>query len=363
MFVIRPITDDDFDQMMALASDAGYGFTSLLPKKSYIMDRIKRSISEQAPLFVLEELSSKRVIGTTGVKKSAGKAKSPFYSFRIETAHRHSKTLGIKNAVRTLHLNHQFKGPTEVGTLMLLPEYRHAQQGLGRLLSLCRFLHVAEFPHQYNNNILAEMRGLSDGNGESVFWEAIGRHFFKLDFDDADRQSAIDKRFIADLMPIYPIYIPLLPKEARDVIGRVHPDAKPAQKILVSEGFRFNNLVDIFDGGATMQAHRDEIRTVRESKHYHIKEIAEIEEAELIGRKLDDPHKPRKDMMLIMAKYKPHFRCALGYGQIVKGKRGIRISPQTAEALQVQIDDTIRVAPLYPSPSNSSLDIEPDKIF
>jgi arginine/ornithine N-succinyltransferase beta subunit len=52
-----------------------------------------------------------------------------------------------------------------------------------------------------------------------------GRHFFGIDFGEADRLSVVNKKFIADLMPDHPIYIPLL---AEDCAGR-HRQAAPRE--------------------------------------------------------------------------------------------------------------------------------------
>jgi len=103
--------------------------------------------------------------------------------------------------------------------------------------------------------------------GVSPFWEAVGRHFFQMDFAEADKLSATtDNQFILDLTPQHPIYVDLLPQDARDVIGKCHKDGEGARKLLEWEGFSFSNVVDIFDGGPLVSAKRDTIRTLRESK-------------------------------------------------------------------------------------------------
>ena len=56
------------------------------------------------------------------------------------------------------------------------------------------------------------MRGWQAETGRSPFWDHLGSKFFGLGFDSADHLSAVgDKRFIAELMPKYPIYVDLLP--------------------------------------------------------------------------------------------------------------------------------------------------------
>ena len=67
------------------------------------------------------------------------------------------------------------------------------------------------------------MRGVSDGNGHSPLWDALGAKFFDMEFSEADTLSGLgNKAFIAELMPKYPIYLPMLPDAARAVVGRVH---------------------------------------------------------------------------------------------------------------------------------------------
>jgi len=48
-------------------------------------------------------------------------------------------------------------------------------------------------------------------------------------------------------------------------------------KMLEREGFQFDCYVDIFDGGPTMVAPTDQIRTIRESRELVLAEIAEGE--------------------------------------------------------------------------------------
>jgi arginine/ornithine N-succinyltransferase beta subunit len=53
------------------------------------------------------------------------------------------------------------------------------------------------------------------------------------------------KTFIAELMPAYPIYVSLLPDDAREAIGQVHANTSPARAILEKEGFSWRGSVDI----------------------------------------------------------------------------------------------------------------------
>jgi arginine N-succinyltransferase len=162
-------------------------------------------------------------------------------------------------------LTNEFVGYTEVGTLFLREAHRGG--GAGRLAAQSRYLLMASCPERFGEMVLAELRGVVDAKGDTPFWDAIGRHFFAMDFTEADILSAVsDNQFILDLMPKYPIYVDLLPPEAREVIGRCHADGVGALKLLEWEGFRFERTVDIFDGGPLVAAPRKLIRTVRESR-------------------------------------------------------------------------------------------------
>jgi arginine N-succinyltransferase len=72
--------------------------------------------------------------------------------------------------------------------------------------------------------------------------------------------------FNSDLMPKHPVYVAMLDDEARSAIGMPHPTGRAAMRMLEDEGFRHDGYVDIFDGGPTMTARTDDVRSVREAR-------------------------------------------------------------------------------------------------
>jgi len=274
MLVIRPVRSDDVAALVDLAAQIGsFGLTTL-PKDAEILRRRVRDsehgfgrITEAEPrgesyLFVMEETATGRVVGTAGVVSKVG-GFEPFYAYRIETSVHESRMLGIRREIRMLHLVKEHDGPCEIGSMFLHPDFR--SRGAGRTLSLARFLFMAEHPSCFDPVVIAEMRGVVDDRGHSAFWDAVGRHFFEIDYPKADHLSVVNKRFIADLMPEHPLYIPLLPAAAQAVIGRVHPETEAALAILAAEGFTFTGMVDIFEAGPIVSCRRDDLRLVRES--------------------------------------------------------------------------------------------------
>ena len=162
-------------------------------------------------------------------------------------------------------LVNDFSGSTEVGTLFVHPEARGG--GVGRLLAQSRYLLMAAAPQRFHSRVIAELRGVFDEQGRSPFWEGAIRKFFRMDFDAADELSGTsDNQFIHDLMPKHPIYLDLLPEDARTAVGEVHEDGRGAKRLLEWEGFRYDRFIDVFDGGPLVSATRDDIRTISESR-------------------------------------------------------------------------------------------------
>src|SRR4051812_41468027 len=273
MVLIRPVTSADLDQLLELAHMAGVGLTTLPKDRELLSKRIARSVRSfdklperpggESYLFVMHDSETKRIVGACGIYSKVG-GFQPFYGYRIETVVFESKQINVRTEVPILMLHEDHDGPCEIGSLFLHPAWR--KDGNGRLLQLVRFLFIAEHPDWFETPVVSEIRGVTDANGQSPFWAAIGHHFFGIDFAEADRLSIVNKKFIADLMPDHPIYIPLLPAEAQAVIGKPHKESAKAVTNLEREGFTYSGMVDIFDAGPLMSCARDEIRTVRASR-------------------------------------------------------------------------------------------------
>ena len=252
--------------------------TNLPPDRETLTERLAESVASvtaevsepgaETYLFVLEDRATGAVVGTSGIYARIGFGKL-FYSYKILTLTQTSNELGITVTSRLLQLVNDFTGLTEIGMLYLSPDYR--KDGNGRLLGVTRYLFMAEFPDRFVDEVMAEIRGWFDDDGRSPFWDALGRHFFGMAFPKADFLSAIsNNQFIADLMPKHPIYIDLLAPEAQAVIGKPHRETRPALELLKQEGFRYHDYVDIFDGGPTVQARRQNIRSIRDSRKAEI---------------------------------------------------------------------------------------------
>ncbi len=334
MQVVRPVKMTDLKALHELAHLTGYGLTTLSRDVDLLRKRIQESEGAckgegdkprgESYLFVLEDLKAGRVVGTSGIASKVG-GFEPFYSYRVETVVHESKELGIRKEIKTLHLVAEHNGPCEIGSLFLHPEYRVG--GNGRLLSLSRFLYMAQNPGRFDPMVIAEMRGVIDDKGRSAFWDAVGKHFFELDFSKADALSLVNKKFIADLMPRHPIYVPILPQEAQAVIGEVHTQTRPAIELLKSEGFKWSGMVDIFEAGPVMVAKLEDIRSVKESV---VGKVVEVMDGEIEGT-----------AMHVMS-LRADWRCARV--NVVVKEGGVMMGKEDAEGLGVKVGDEVRWA-------------------
>ena len=339
MLIVRTVREDDLDSLFDLIQKSEFGLTTLKISKTELESRIERSLfafrqkdarpQGQPYVFVMEDKSNGRLVGTCAIYSKTG-GFEPMYSYEIKKSIHRSEELGVQKEIDTLHLREQHDGPTEIGSLFLSPDYWGG--GHGRLLSMSRFLFLAEFRDRFENNVIAEMRGVVDSNGISPLWSALGSHFFQMDFPKAETLTTQSKKIIADLMPRHPIYLPLLPQDAQQVIGKVHSNTEPALAMLVKEGFERRGLVDLFDGGPTIECALDNIRAVRESQFGTVGAIAESVE---------------NGKQQIISNSRLDFRTCLG--KIHWDGETATIDEVTALRLDLKKDDSLRSVNLKPS--------------
>ncbi|EPF70790.1 arginine N-succinyltransferase [Acinetobacter gyllenbergii] len=336
MMIIRYIQQKDIHDLYHLAQKAGFGLTSLQPDMEILAARIDRAIktvegklekSEQGYLFALEDITLHKVVGVCGIEVALG-LKEPWYNFHVGTQVHSSEPLNVYKALPTLYLSNNHTNCSELCTLFLDPDYRLNKNG--KFLSKVRFLFLSAFRQYFEETIVAEMRGFSDENGRSPFWDAVGHKFFDMEFTKADYLSGTGKKaFIAELMPRHPLYVDMLPDEAKAVIAAVHPNTVPAYNLLIEEGLRYKGYVDIFDAGATLQADIENLRAIRDS---HVV-TAKVESSDLIALG-DEPYIVANDDY-------ENFRAILTYSQ--PDSKQVILNEEQAHQLHVKAGASVRL--------------------
>lgn len=281
-FRVRAAHRGDLQHLYEMAKLTGGGFTNLpadrkslrakLERAEHAFSRDSDTLSDELFLLVLENIETGEIRGTGQIFTHVGQ-RWPFYSYRLGTLTQHSQELDRTFRADMLTLSTDLEGSSEVGGLFLHPGERAG--GLGLLIARSRYLFIKNHRQRFADRVLAELRGVIDEAGASPFWDGLAGRFFGMNFQDADQFNAIHgNQFIADLMPKHPVYTAMLPEAARAAIGIPHPSGRAAMRMLENEGFAHTDYIDIFDGGPTMIAQTDQIRSIREAKDSIIIAIA-----------------------------------------------------------------------------------------
>lgn len=225
-----------------------------------------RSIRQRKYVFVLWDRERDQAVGTSMIVGQLGRRDAPYIYFDVLDEEKYSHALDKHFHHTVLRIGFSYDGPTEIGGLVVSPEYRGAPERLGLLISYVRFLFIGRHRELFKDKILAELLPPLETDGTSHLWEALGRHFTDMSYAEADLLSSENKDFIRDLFPSGSIYASLLSKEAQNGIGKVGPQTKGVEKMLRRVGFRYAERIDPFDGGPHFVASADEITLVRETK-------------------------------------------------------------------------------------------------
>lgn len=255
-FIVRSVRHEDIGQLTDLARQ--FNLLNLPGDKKVITQKVERSLAafqgnlskEQSEyLFVVEDTEESQIVGSSLIMAKHGTEEIPHSYFKISKRSHYSDDLGIGFIHQILRFQTDEDGPTEIGGLLVDRGYRKRPEKLGKQISLSRFLYMALHPERFEKRILCELTPPLTDEGRSEFWEALGRRFTGLPYQEADLLSQNHKEFIGALFPEQDIYLCLLDAKARAVLGRVGEHTKPAQHLLESIGFKYLEEVDPFDGG------------------------------------------------------------------------------------------------------------------
>lgn len=271
MFVIRQALPDDAPTLLKLARMVH--FINLPADKDIIASKIsrsRRSFSGELTdahlrqfMFVLEDTDSGSVIGTSGVICQISWPGWPQIYLQLRRREHFSRDLNTGAVHMTLQVMTDESGPSELGGLILAPGYRGHRERLGSLLSLVRFHFVGLHRALFQERILAELMGPLTPDSRTLFWEFFGRRFIPLSYAEADAFCQHSKEFMTSLLPKEEMYASILPAEARNLIGRVGEETRPAKAMLEKQGFVYLDRCDPFDGGPYLEARRDDIPLVK----------------------------------------------------------------------------------------------------
>jgi arginine N-succinyltransferase len=281
-YEIRGATLIDEEQLLALARHLNT--VNLPDNRRSVHDLLqhaeesfagKVSVAKRRYVFLLWDLEQGRAIGSSSIIAQLGRRDAPYIYFDVLDEERYSRSLDKHFHHTVLRLGFSYKGPTELGGLVVLPELRRSPERLGRFVSYSRFAFIAGRREAFRDQLLAELLPPLEPDGTSHLWEALGRRFTGLSYAEADILSSRDKDFIRDLFPLGEIHTSLFDDRARDVIGRVGEQTTGVERLLRAVGFRYARRVDPFDGGPHFVAPTEEVSLIRESRRVRLSGVLE----------------------------------------------------------------------------------------
>ncbi len=257
-----------------------------------LVDRSVRSFNGkiQAPLereylFVLEDRGRGLVIGTSLVIAQHGTYEAPHTYYQVSEREHYSATLQRHFRHQVLSIGYNYAGPTEIGGLIVDLPFRGRPEKPGKQLSYVRFLFIAMHRRRFRDKVLAELLPPLLPDGRSLLWEAVGKKFTGLSYQEADRLSRQNKEFIKELFPASDIYASLFPERTQRVIGEVGMESRAVQQMLQRIGFKYVERIDPFDGGPHYEAPTAEISLVKRFRNCKVAEesLAGSTEEMLVG--------------------------------------------------------------------------------
>lgn len=288
MFTIRPVKTADLNQLFDLSQLLV--FINLPADIDKLAEKINISINsfsnpslkkeDNYYIFVIEEIKTKKVVGVSMIHGQHGTEKEPHFYLKVNKEQKYSESLNTGFIHGTLKFGMETEGWSEIGGLILHPDYRGHKDKVGKQLSFVRFLYMGLNPDQFTEIVHSELMPPFTSTGDSPLWEAIGRRFLNMDYSDADLLSRKNKEFILSLYPSENIYVTLLPTDARNAIGKVGKETEPVKKMLESIGFCYTNEIDPFDGGPHFRAYLSDISLVRTMIKRKLKYVKNLDKLE-----------------------------------------------------------------------------------
>jgi arginine N-succinyltransferase len=274
VFRVRDVEPRDLDDLLRLSKQAVFlnlpsdrlQLTRLITRSQSSFKTRERTLEKDKYVFVLEDMNEGRVVGTSSIIAQHGSPAEPHTYFQVLTKKKVSKSIHIGFLHQVLRLGFDYDGPTEIGGLVILPEYRGHAEKLGKFLSFARFLFIAARRTQFKEDLLSELMPPFNERGESAIWEELGRKFTNLRYDEADRLSRRNMEFFTSLFPEGDIYTCMLSGDAREAIGQVGEETLPVKKMLEGIGFKYNNMIDPFDGGPHYWAKTSQVGPVKRTQ-------------------------------------------------------------------------------------------------
>ncbi len=342
-FVTRLAQPRDLDALAALSEHADPRVYTLARGRHAVGQAIERSLesvtrevdvpADEHYLLVLEretEGGGGELIGTAALRSTAG-SQGTFFCFRNDVIHHASHDLKVSTNVHVLTLSSDLTGHSQL--LSYFVDGARVPRAAAAQLSRARLVLVAAERQRFAQRFFVSLAGWCDEALASPFWDALGRRFFGMDFIEAERavSGARNRTLIVELMPHYPVYVPLLPPAAQAAIGQLHEQATLPYEILGAEGFEADSYVDLFDGGPILEAHASRLRTLANART-------------LVAQPLPRGLDAATPVLLARTRALQDFRCVDGLASVHADDGVVLLPAALMRSLQVEAGERVLVS-------------------
>ena len=341
MILLREVKPRDIDKLYALAERLN---TLNLPADRARLEQIIAKsqdsfggrydgVKDREYVFVMVEPELDKIIGSCMIIAQHGTYARPSVYFRVHQEQMYSQTIQKHFVHQTLQLTFNYDGPTEIGGLILDPEWRGHKLKLGKILSFVRFLYIGMHRDWFRDEIVAELLPPLREDGGSDLWDYVGANFPGLDYMTADKISRENIEFIRGLFPSSPLYTCMLPAKIKAQIGQVGESTLPVKRMLSNIGFQYDYSIDPFDGGPTYKVKTEQCVPVTRTRMMRfagwLEDGEEADGVALVGFDLPGAHEVR-------------FRAAFVEYRIDEvSKKGVYLRGKKLEKLLMQPGDAI----------------------
>ena len=150
MFFIRDVAPKDLDDLQQAAAHLdSVNLPDDRTALARIIDRSQRSfasaltggtgelaVADRCFVFVAADVGTGRVVGTSMIFAQHGSRRAPHVFFDVLEEERYSETLDRHFAHRVLRIGYNYKGLTEIGGLVVRPEFRAPPREAGAVARL-----------------------------------------------------------------------------------------------------------------------------------------------------------------------------------------------------------------------------------
>ena len=255
-FFIREAQEQDVSSLMELGQV--FKLDSLVVDKKSIQKLIETSLlsfqkvlptNQRRYVFVLENSETKQLVGTGQILRFT-EGKSEIY---------------LKKTEENLQIVCD-AGKTQLGGLVLLPEFRAHPLKLGRQMILMWFLYMAmelDVPNQLEVSLSAPLRTKEDSK---LFWDNLVSSFTSLSFSESRNMYFQNYADFVSRFQLEPQPLSRFSKKDLSMLGEIHTETKAAYKNLSKLGFSPTKFFHILDGGLFLFAHQKDIPVFKKIK-------------------------------------------------------------------------------------------------